>query len=497
MTMTVPTREEFRQKALLGNLIPVYREILADMETPVSAFAKTNEGDYGFLLESVEGGENIARYSFLGTQPAIVLTVRRNEITKFCPATGKSDTRTVADPFAELESMMGEYRPVAVEGLPPFHGGAVGFLGYDMVRNFEDIPDTTTDDAEIPDAVFMLTDTVLVFDRVLHKVKVVSNAHVADGADVDNAYDEAVAKIEATVDRLRRPNPDVAKATGGIGECPEPRSNMSREEFESGVSRIREYVAAGDCIQTVFGQRFSIPMTVDPFDFYRALRTVNPSPYMYYLQLGDLKIAGASPETLVRVEDRHVEVRPLAGTAPRGATLEADLAEEEHLLADPKERAEHVMLVDLGRNDIGRVCEYGSVRAEKMMYTVRYSHVMHIESTVTGRLREDKTGFDAIRASFPAGTLSGAPKIRAMEIIDELEPTRRGPYGGAVGYFSFSGAVDTAITIRTLVVQGDTAYVQAGAGIVADSVPAKEFEESRNKARAVLKALEMAHEGLE
>ncbi|MBT3271149.1 anthranilate synthase component I [Candidatus Poribacteria bacterium] len=495
--MYVPTREEFRQKATEGNLIPVYREILADMETPVSAFAKTVEGDYGFLLESVEGGENIARYSFLGSQPAMVLTVRRNEVTTLHPDTGETATRTVEDPFAELEAVMDGFRPVPVAGLPPFHGGAVGFLGYDMARNFEDIPDTTTDDAEIPDSVFMLTDTVLVFDRVLHKVKVVSNAHLADGMDVDQAYDEAVAKVEATIDRLRRPLPGLGKSTGGVGERPDPRSNMPREEFEAAVSRIREYVAAGDCIQTVFAQRFSVPLTVEPFDFYRALRTVNPSPYMYFLQLGDLKIAGASPETLARVEDRHVEVRPLAGTAPRGSTPAADVAAEEEMLADPKERAEHVMLVDLGRNDIGRVCEYGSVRPDRMMYAVRYSHVMHIESTVTGRLREDKTAFDVIRASFPAGTLSGAPKIRAMEIIDELEPTRRGPYGGAVGYFSFSGNSDTAITIRTLVMQGDTAYVQAGAGIVADSVPEKEYQESCNKARAVLKALEMAHEGLE
>jgi anthranilate synthase component I len=495
--MTVPTREQFREKAREGNLIPVYREILADMETPVSAFAKTNDGDYGFLLESVEGGENIARYSFLGTKPAMVLTVRRNEITTLTPATGETQTRVVEDPFAELEALMDTFQPVQVDGLPPFHGGAVGFLGYDMVRNFEDIPDTTEDDAEIPDAVFMLTDTVLVFDRVLHKVKVVSNAHIADGADVDAAYDAAVANIEATIGRLREARPDVGKAQGGVGETPKPTSNMSRDTFEAAVERIREYVAAGDCIQTVFAQRFSIPLTVDPFDFYRALRTVNPSPYMYFLHLGDLKIAGASPETLARVEDRHVEVRPLAGTLPRAATPLEDAVAEEELLADPKERAEHVMLVDLGRNDIGRVCEYGSVSAEKMMYIVRYSHVMHIESTVTGTLREDKTAFDVIRASFPAGTLSGAPKIRAMQIIDELEPTRRGPYGGAVGYFSFSGNSDTAITIRTLVMQGDMAYVQAGAGIVADSVPAKEFDESCNKARAVLKALEMAHEGLE
>lgn len=495
--MYTPSREEFRRKAQQGNLVPVYREILADTETPVSAFLKIDRGDYAFLLESVEGGERVARYSFLGADPSWVFASKGNRVRLLDPQTARVQEWEATDPFAELERLMARYRPVSVVGLPPFHGGAVGYLAYDMVRFFEELPDTTEDDLGLPDSIFMLTRTILVFDRVAHKVKVVSNALVEDPSQADRAYDEAIGQIEALIGRLRQPQPWIGKPRGGAGTLPPPKSNMTREQFEASVRRIKEYIAAGDVIQTVFSQRFALPLTVEPFDFYRALRTVNPSPYMYFLKLGDLHIAGASPEMLVRVEERLVQTRPIAGTSPRGATPEEDLRLEQQLLADPKERAEHIMLVDLGRNDLGRVCRYGTVRVEDLMIIERYSHVMHIVSTVVGELRPDKTAFDVIRSAFPAGTLSGAPKIRAMEIIDELEPTRRGPYGGAVGYFSFSGNADTAITIRTLVMHGGRAYVQAGGGIVADSVPAKEFQESVNKAKAVLRALELAHQGLE
>ena len=494
--MYVPSRDQFREMSKQGNLIPVYREILADMDTPVSAFLKIDRGDYAFLLESVEGGERVARYSFIGAAPSIVFSSKGNEVTITDAATGQSTTNRVEDPFRELQALMARYRPVPVAGLPRFHGGAVGYMSYDMVRHFEDIPGSAVDDVGLPDSVFMLTDTVLVFDRVLQKVKVVSNARVEDPMDADTAYDNATAKIETVIDHLRQPQPSLGKTSGGVGDLPEPQSNMTREAFEDSIRAVKEYIAAGDVIQVVPSQRFTLPLTVEPFEFYRALRTVNPSPYMYFLKLGDMYIAGASPEMIVRVEDGVAHTRPIAGTKPRGKTREEDEALERELLEDPKERAEHVMLVDLGRNDIGRVCEYGSVHVDEFMIIERYSHVMHIVSSVTGKLRPDKNAFDAIRATFPAGTLSGAPKIRAMEIIDELEPTRRGPYGGAVGYFSFNGNADTAITIRTLVMHDGKASIQAGCGIVADSVPETEYDESRNKARAVLRALEMAHEGL-
>jgi anthranilate synthase component 1 len=493
--MYVPSLADFRHKARQGNLVPVYREILADMETPVSAFLKIAEGDYGFLLESVEGGARVARYSFLGGLPARVLMCTGGSVTHLRPDSGTQQVAGVEDPFAELERLLSVYSPVAVEGLPRFHGGIVGYLAYDIVRHFERLPNAARDDAGLPDYVFLLTDTVLVFDHVRHRILVVSNAHVPSPADADAAYADATTRIESVIARLRQPL--VAKTIGGRAELQEPMANMGREAYEGAVRRAKEYIAAGDAIQVVVSQRFTAPLAVDPFEFYRALRTVNPSPYMYFLRLGDIHIAGASPEMMVRVEDGIAETRPIAGTRPRGATAEEDTALAAELLADPKERAEHVMLVDLGRNDLGRVCEPGTVRVEEFMAVERYSHVMHLVSNVTGRLRKGMTAFDVVRAAFPAGTLSGAPKIRAMEIIDELEPTRRGPYGGAVGYFSFSGNADTAITIRTLVMHDGIASIQVGAGIVADSVPENEFQECRNKASAILRALEMAHRGLE
>ena len=494
--MYYPSLEDFREKARHGNLIPVYKPILADMETPVSAFYKIAASDYAFLLESVEGGEHVARYSFLGSDPSILLRSRGNLVRVDDLRTGETVELETEDPLEALEELMTRYRPVEVEGLPRFHGGAVGYLNYDMVRFVEDLPDTTEDDRELPDCFFMVTDTLLVFDHVNHQIKVVANAHI--NGDVDEAYAHAIDQIDKLIAKLKQPllmNP-TKKSAESLSDVA-VTSNFTREDYHQVVLRAKEYIAAGDIIQVVPSQRFSVPISVDTFDAYRALRTVNPSPYMYYLKLDELQIAGASPEMMVRVEDGVAEMRPIAGTRPRGGTPTEDEALATELLADPKERAEHVMLVDLGRNDLGRVCEYHTVRVSEMMVIERYSHVMHIVSHVIGELREGQTPYDVIRACLPAGTLSGAPKIRAMEIIDELEPTRRGPYGGAVGYFSFSGSADTAITIRTLVVKDGIAYVQAGGGIVADSVPETEYEETVNKARAGLRAIELAEAGLE
>ena len=494
--MYYPTLEDFRQKARHGNLIPVYKTILADMETPVSAFYKIEDDDYAFLLESVEGGENLARYSFLGTNPSMLFQSKNDQVKIDDFSTGRTDSFKAKDPLVALEQLMSRYEPVDVEGVPHFYGGAVGYLSYDVARFVEELPDTTTDDLQLPDCFFMIADTLLVFDHVNHQIKVVANAYIED--DVDAAFQHALDRIDAVIAKLKRPllvnptqkRPDEAQPT-------QVTSNFTKEAYEDIVLRAKEYIAAGDIIQVVPSQRFRAPVSVDAFEVYRALRTVNPSPYMYYLKLGALRLVGASPEMMVRVEDEVAEMRPIAGTKPRGKTPAEDAARSEELLADPKERAEHVMLVDLGRNDLGRVCEYHTVRVTEMMVIERYSHVMHIVSHVEGELREGQTAFDVIRACLPAGTLSGAPKIRAMEIIDELEPTRRGTYGGAVGYFSFSGSTDTAITIRTLVIKDGVAYVQAGGGIVADSVPETEYEETLNKAQAVLNAIKLAEAGLE
>jgi anthranilate synthase component 1 len=494
--MYFPSLEEFRTKALRGNLVPVYREILADMETPVSALCKIDNGNYAFLLESVEGGENIAQYSFLGSNPSLIFWSKNNTVTTV--RNGATDRRDgVEDPFEELRKLMAEFRPVKVEGLPRFHGGAVGFVSYDMVRFFEKLPDSTTDDRQLPDCFFMITDTILVFDHVNHKIKVVSNAHINGGRQaVDEAYEEATAKIDEIISALKRPVEYKSPARGQWDEGA-VESNFTGQEYEKVVEAAKEYIKAGDIVQVVPSQRLSVPVSADSFDIYRALRAVNPSPYMYYLKLGDVKIAGSSPEVMVRTEEGRVTMRPIAGTNRRGSTEDEDKELAEELLADPKECAEHVMLVDLGRNDVGRVCEYGSVKVDELMVIEKYSHVMHIVSNVTGSLRRDKDSFDVLRACLPAGTVSGAPKIRAMEIIDELEPSRRGTYAGAVGYFSFSGNSDTAIAIRTILIKDGIAYVQAGGGVVADSVPEKEYQETMNKARACMRAIQLAQEGLE
>jgi anthranilate synthase component 1 len=493
--MISPTRDEFKQRAKKGNLIAVTQDVLADMLTPVAAFRRLAAGGVpSFLLESVERGDRIGRYSFLGAKPFLTLRakgdsadVTENGVTKTVSLTGGRDALSV------LEEILARYKWVGGPDLPPFVGGAVGLMGYDLVRFFEQLPETTVDDLHAPDALFMLADTIVVFDHLRHRLKVVCNALV--NGDGDAAYDKAVETVNAVIATLDSAEaPKWPKAGGFAGD---PHWNMTPEDYQAMVRKGVEYIRAGDCIQLVLSQRMQKETNADPLDVYRALRYINPSPYMFYLNLGEMTLVGSSPEILVTESGGELRYRPIAGTRPRGATPETDAALEAELHASEKERAEHIMLVDLGRNDLGRVCSYGSVHVDELFVTERYSDVMHLVSNVRGRLRPDCNRFDALRAVFPAGTLSGAPKVRAMEIIDELEPTRRGSYGGAVGYFSFSGGLDSCICIRTLMIQNNVATVQAGAGIVSDSDPLAEHQECRNKARAVVRAIEMAERGLE
>ncbi len=490
--------EDFINRAKSGNLIPVYREIMADTKTPVSAFKSVDNGGPAFLLESVEGGEKWGRYSILGGEPRVILK-SKGDVTEIIQD-GKRDRRN-GDPISILSEILSRYKPVITEELPRFYGGAVGYIGYDMVRFFEDLPQIAPSDIDAYDAVFIITDTILVFDNLEHKIKIIANAFVGEGDNPEDVYKEAVKKIDGLVERLI--NKGQGSGVKGQGKITESSfssdviSNYTKEKFIQGVLKAKEYIQAGDIIQAVLSQRFSTGLDVDTFDIYRALRVVNPSPYMFYLRLEGIELIGSSPEILVRVEGRDIDVRPIAGTRPRGKDAEEDRRLEDELLRDQKEVAEHIMLVDLGRNDVGRVAETGSVSVNELMRIEKYSHVMHIVSNVHGQLRDDKNCFDALRSCFPAGTLTGAPKIRAMEIIEEIEPCKRGPYGGSVGYFGFSGNMDMAITIRTLVVKDGKIYVQAGAGIVADSDPEKEYQETINKAKAMIEAVEMAREGLE
>ena len=488
---TWPPRGDVRTLARQGNLIPVCRDILADLETPVSAFLKVHRGPYGFLLESVRGGEKWARYSFLGTEPARVFRARGGVVEIETP--GEAPRREpVDDGFEALRRLLADYRPVPVPGLPRFAGGAVGHIGYDMVRAFERLPARAPDDLALPDACLLLAESLLVFDNVAQKIKVVSHAHVRDGESPTAAYDAAVARIDALVARLAAAPHEPERVEAVAGEV---ASNCSQAAYQDMVSRAKDYIRAGDVIQVVLAQRFEMPLAAAPFNVYRCLRTVNPSPYMFFLALGDHALAGASPEVMVRVEDGEITVRPIAGTRMRGTVEREDAALAAELQADPKELAEHVMLLDLGRNDVGRVARTGSVEVTERFVIERYSHVMHLVSNVRGQLQRGRDCFDAFRATFPAGTLTGAPKIRAMEIIEELEPVRRGVYGGAVGYFAFSGAMDTAITIRFVLFRNGRVYIQAGAGIVADSDPEAEHRECVNKARAMIQAVRLA-EGL-
>jgi anthranilate synthase component 1 len=495
--MASPDKTEFKRLAAAGfNLIPIFREIAADLETPVSAYLKVARGDYSFLLESVRGGEKWGRYTFLGAEPSIVMRGRANRLDLIRPGRAV-ESRSVTNSFAEMRSELKRLRAPEILGLPRFFGGAVGFLAYDIVRLFEPrIPHTVQDDLGVPDLYMMFTDTVLVFDNVRQTLKIIANVPLDEFASTDAAYRAGENRIQSIMERLREPAiPPCLEAPvpDRIAEVP-ITSNLTREGYISMVEAAKDYIAAGDIIQVVPSQRFEAPLTAHPFNLYRSLRTINPSPYMFYLRLGDLTLVGASPETMVRVEGREITLRPIAGTRRRGASEADDLALERELLADPKEIAEHVMLVDLGRNDVGRVAKIGSVKVTELMNVERYSHVMHIVSNVVGELNDGMDAFDAFQATFPQGTVSGAPKIRAMEIIDELESVRRGVYAGAVGYFSYTGNTDTAIALRTLLVKGDRVYIQAGGGVVADSDPAAEYDESVNKARAMVRALGAARD---
>jgi anthranilate synthase component 1 len=482
--MYFPSLQDVKELAAAGggNVIPIYREVVADLDTPVSAFLKVRRGSHSFLLESVEGGERISRYSFIGTEPYRIIR------------TGPTEDAEV-DPLQILEEEIGRFHVIPVGDLPPFHGGAVGYLSYEVARYFERLPAPDADPLGLPEAVLLFTDTILVFDHLRHRIKVVS--HVRLDGDIESAYRLAIFKIDELARRLKEPlkyTPHSPLMHPGNGRV---ESNIGKEGFLDSVAATKEYVVAGDVIQAVLSQRLARRTEAPAFEIYRALRQVNPSPYMYYLELGDFEIVGASPEMLVRVEDGLVETHPIAGTRPRGRDVDEDGALEQELRHDEKELAEHTMLLDLGRNDVGRVAQPGTVRVPQMFEIERYSHVMHLVSHVTGRLRDDLTPYDALRACFPAGTVSGAPKIRAMEIIAELEPERRGPYAGAVGCFSFSGNLDTCITIRTLVMRNGTAYMQAGGGIVYDSDPEAEHQESLNKARALVRAIDLAEQSLE
>ena len=483
--MYQPSLEEVKAMAGQGNLAPVYRSINADLETPVSAYLKVARPPYSYLLESVSGGERIGRYSFIGTDPYRVVK------------TGEGQPEGKVDPLTLVEEEMRKYKVVPVPGLPRFHGGAVGYLAYDVISYFEPrVPTMPADPQGLPEAVFTFGDTLLIFDHLRHDIKVVSHVHLDE--DIDSSYAEATAKIDDMVNRLAKPLElpaglePVIQTNGGGLPSDEVESNFSREGYAEAINKCIEYIYAGDVIQVVNSQRFSRKTDAHPFQVYRSLRSINPSPYMYYLNLDDFQIVGAAIETVVMVEDGIAATHPIAGTRPRGQTPEEDAAMEEELKTSEKQRAEHIMLVDLGRNDIGRVSVPGTVNVTQLMDVERFSHVMHLVSHVEGKLRPDLTPFDALRSCFPAGTVSGAPKIRAMEIIAEIEREKRGAYGGAVGYFSFSGNMDTALVLRTGIYKNGIMYVQAGGGVVADSVPEDEYQETRHKAGALLRAIDLA-----
>ena len=489
-----PTFDEFAALARTHSVVPVYRQLTGDTLTPVSAFCKVQEGDWSFLFESVVGGERIGRYSFLGAGPFRSFEAYGTR-TRSRNGAGRWVEAEAADPLRVLEEMIAAYRAPNLPALPRFCGGAVGYAGYDTVRYVERLPNAPPDDRHIPDLSFGFYDRMVIFDHAAKTILVVANALIEPGKDIRAAYTEACRRADQLVERLQRGVADIQLTdiqTSGSSLASRVASNFSRAEFEAAVEKVREYINAGDAFQIVLSQRFRTETRARPFDIYRALRVVNPSPFMFYLRAGAVTLIGASPEIMCRVENGVITNRPLAGTRRRGGTPEEDRALAEELVNDPKERAEHIMLVDLARNDVGRVAEIGSVKIGDLLAVERYSHVMHLSSTVTGILRPELTAFDALRASLPAGTLSGAPKVRAMEIIDELEPHRRGPYGGAVGYVDFGGNLDTCIALRTMVLLGQTAYVQAGAGVVADSVPASEYEETVNKAMSLLRAIDVA-----
>ncbi len=490
-TVIAPGPAEFDRRAREGNLVPVTCEVPADLDTPISAFMRLRHLPHAFLLESAEGSEKLARYSFLGAAPALTL---RATLSGVEIAERGAVRRLAQDPLDAARDIMRRYRPVEQAGLPRFYGGLVGYFSYDLIRTIERLPHRPPDDRNFPILELALADTVVVFDHHGHRLRVIANTYVEDGAE--RAYRAAQERIREWLELLRRPLPEPPPPAAAVPRLA-LRSNMTRERYLEGVRRCREYIHAGDAFQIVFSQRFAADIgDLDPLTIYRALRMINPSPFMFYLAGGDAVLVGASPELLVRVEGENVEMRPIAGTRRRGLTEEEDRALADEMLADEKERAEHVMLVDLTRNDVGRVSRFGTVRVPELMTVERYSHVMHIVSLVQGQLAPGRDVFDVLRAVFPHGTVSGAPKVRAMEILDELEPTARGPYAGAVGYAGFGGALDTCIAIRTLAIQNGVAYAQAGGGIVADSVPENEYDETINKAKVLVRAIEAAARGL-
>lgn len=486
-----PSRDEFLSLSQQGNLIPVHTDLIADLETPVSAYAKLKQAGPSFLLESVEGGENLSRYSFIGVRPRKIYACGP-ETTTITTASGSHETvPTPLDPLELIEAEMAGVKPVDTPGLPRFTGGAVGFLGYEYITRVEPtVPTAPVDEHKLPLIYFMLVDSIAIFDRAKQTLRLCVNAHVSDDPHV--AYDQAVAELQQMSELLAQPSQLTPAPLMTVDHVRVPSGNFTQERFEAVVDECKEYVRSGDIIQAVPSQRFSQPFKKSPLDLYRALRTVNPSPYMFILDTVDYAIVGASPEVHVRLTQERVEIRPIAGTRPRGATPEEDHALEKNLLADEKECAEHLMLVDLARNDIGRVCEFGSIHVPEQMIIERYSHVMHIVSQVEGRIAEGKNAYDLMRATFPAGTVSGAPKVRAMQIIAEKEPVQRGFYAGALGYFGYDGNVDSCIMLRTSLLKDGEIHIQAGAGIVADSVPVSEFQETINKASALFKAVAVA-----
>jgi len=514
--MLFPDLDAFKNLTRKGNLVPVCKEILGDTETPVSAFVKLGKKP-SFLLESVTGGEKWARYSFLGIDPALTLSCTGKKVT----IRGKRKTSVVEtnDPFSVIKDILSGFVAVEIAGLPRLSGGFVGYIGYDTVKFFERVPDSQKPALDLPDIFLMLTDTILIFDNLRQTIKVVANVHV-DDRDIEKAYEMAEKRIDKIIQTLGRTNKGYRQGAIGkrqkteserqaakeyipltgnlspITHSPSPMtsnnfsSNFTKNGFMDAIAKAKEYIVSGDIFQVVLSQRFETPATTHPFNLYRALRVINPSPYMYYLDIGEAQLVGSSPEILVRLEGDKITLRPIAGTRKRGNTEDSDRALEEDLKKDPKEIAEHIMLVDLGRNDVGRVAEIGSVKVTDVMEVERYSHVMHLVSNVEGTLKKGLDAFDVFKACFPAGTVSGAPKVRSMEIIEELEPVKRGPYAGSVGYISYSGNMDMCITIRTLLVKNETIYVQAGAGVVADSVPENEYAETVNKAMGMMKTVE-------
>jgi anthranilate synthase component 1 len=492
-----PSRSEFDALTAKGNTIPVYLDLTADCETPLGAYSKIRHEGPAFLFESIVGGERISRFSFLGSNPRKVYRVFESETTITHRGGATETVPTPADPLKLIESEMASYQPVEMPDMPHFSGGAVGFVGHEFIHSIEPmVPKPSENPLQVPILYYMLTDSVLIFDHVRQILRICVHAHTSGDTDSDSgeAYDQAVAEIERIYRLLERQRPFAQRPIGEPREITVPQGNFTQERFEVAVDKVKDYVRSGDVIQTVLSQRFVKDFEPTPLDLYRALRTVNPSPYMFLMEDPDFAVVGASPEVHVRLTGDHVEIRPIAGTRHRGKTEAEDLALEQDLLADEKEKAEHLMLVDLARNDIGRVCQYGTVEVFDYMTIERYSHVMHIVSQVVGRIRPDQNGYDLLRATFPAGTLSGAPKVRALQIISELEQSQRGVYGGAIGYFGYGGNHDSAIGIRTAVIKDRKIYIQSGAGIVADSIPESEFMETVNKAKAMLKAVALAED---